>query len=73
MVTQSFGVRKGEGRRFNRFERKVDTGDLLVRSTQRPEDQEVVFGFGQNHPLPAPRFHQRSDSKAHDTLPKTWG
>ena len=54
-VAEIFPARQPERRRRDRLHRRQQAGDLLVQPADRAEHQQLVRGFGQHDPFPAPR------------------
>jgi hypothetical protein len=51
-VAEVGGGGRGEGGGGDDLQRGVDAGDLFVSAAQGTQDEEVIGGFGQDHPFP---------------------
>ncbi len=57
-VAQVCAAGQPERGRLDRFQRRQDTGNLLVEPAHRAEHQQFVRGVGQHHPFAAARANQ---------------
>jgi hypothetical protein len=59
--------------RLDGFKGQIDAGDLVLRATQRTEDDHVVVRLWEDDPFTASRPDERANGKTHALLPKMCG
>ena len=59
--------------RFHGLEGSVDPGDLVIGSTQRTHDEQLVSRFREHDPLSAASADEATDGETHVLLPKMLG
>jgi len=73
MAPQVLRSRRLEASRLDLFKSGMDPGGLLKGAAQGPDDEEVAFRFGKDHPFPSPGADKRSRCKGHFTSPNIEG
>ena len=73
MAPQVLRSRRLEAGRLDLLQGRMDPGGLLKGAAQGPDDEEIAFRLGKDHPFPAPGADERSRCKGHFTSPKMEG